>query len=575
MRTRDNARSTDAENDRTSARPPAAAGGERLPGLVALQRATGNAAVVEILRRAGHPSAQEVHEHDAGCGHEQASVQSAEAPVQRRSAVHDVLNTGGRALDDDVRVDMEARLGADFSDVRVHTDAAAKASAAEIGARAYTSGNHIVMGDGGTDRHTLAHELTHVIQQRRGPVAGTDNGAGLRVSDPSDRFEREADANARRAMSKQVPSADAVQRSSVGPAGARAADHRAPGGDTAVQRAPVVQREELDIQDGSEEPTTIRSASDLLVWLVGHPTRPAPRNWAEPAVLQRVLARLEQVDGPVTRDAVWNAVREVLARQEAQQAGDSESESESDSSSEGGGFFRGPTARRDDDSSSSDEEEESDTTSTASSESLSGEHWDEGEWGSDEYGVSAPLEFRREMPADELAERRRAQTESLSGYRLVGFHGTQIESLGSLVTDGPDLTRIGQANGIGKGAGFYVAPVVAPTGVKAPGTTTAKSNAKTWGKFLVAVYVKNDVDVERYVGDSDSEDGVGFESAESAGSGPAMVFHGSDELVIPAELFDKIKLVRNADDMAMTSDPGHTAVAYEDGVSQHSKRSKK
>ncbi|GGU29996.1 hypothetical protein GCM10010289_59270 [Streptomyces violascens] len=95
---------------------------------------------------------------------------------------------------------METRLGADFSDVRVHNDSAAKASAAEVGARAYTSGNHVVIGDGGDDKHTLAHELTHVIQQRQGPVAGTDNGSGLKVSDPSDRFEREAEANATRAM---------------------------------------------------------------------------------------------------------------------------------------------------------------------------------------------------------------------------------------------------------------------------------------------------------------------------------------------------------------------------------------
>jgi hypothetical protein len=95
---------------------------------------------------------------------------------------------------------MESRLGADFSDVRLHTGSAARASAAEVGARAYTSGSHIVIGDGGGDKHTLAHELTHVIQQRQGPVAGTDNGAGLSVSDPGDRFERAAEANAVRVM---------------------------------------------------------------------------------------------------------------------------------------------------------------------------------------------------------------------------------------------------------------------------------------------------------------------------------------------------------------------------------------
>ncbi|MFE5655671.1 DUF4157 domain-containing protein [Streptomyces sp. NPDC056517] len=178
-------------------------------GLVALQAAAGNAAVLQMLREAGHPWAQEQHQHGAGCGHQQTERS---APAVQRSAVHDVLRTAGRPLDDATRTDMESRLGADFSDVRVHADAAAKASAAEVGARAYTSGNHVVIGDGGGDKHTLAHELTHVIQQRLGPVAGTDNGSGLKVSDPSDRFEREAEANARTVMRASRP----VQRKSRG-----------------------------------------------------------------------------------------------------------------------------------------------------------------------------------------------------------------------------------------------------------------------------------------------------------------------------------------------------------------------
>lgn len=96
---------------------------------------------------------------------------------------------------------METRLRHDFSDVRLHTDARAQRSATELGARAYTSGNHIVSAASDIDKHTLAHELTHVVQQRQGPVAGTDQGNGLRVSDPSDRYERAAEATATRVMS--------------------------------------------------------------------------------------------------------------------------------------------------------------------------------------------------------------------------------------------------------------------------------------------------------------------------------------------------------------------------------------
>ncbi|MFF3955318.1 DUF4157 domain-containing protein [Streptomyces sp. NPDC001890] len=184
--------------------------------LAALQAGPGNAVVVQMLRAAGHPWAQEPPPY----------------PAVQRSTVHDVLRTPGRALDEETRTDMEARLGADFSDVRIHTDAAARASAAEVGAHAYTSGNHIVFGTGGGDPHTLAHELTHVIQQRRGAVAGTDRGDGLKVSDPSDRFEREAEASATHAMGLRTTAGAAVQRA----AGRSAPRSATTAGPAAVQR---------------------------------------------------------------------------------------------------------------------------------------------------------------------------------------------------------------------------------------------------------------------------------------------------------------------------------------------------
>ncbi|MER7848443.1 DUF4157 domain-containing protein [Kitasatospora sp. NPDC096077] len=196
--------------------------GQPRSGLLALQATVGNAAVVQMLRRAGHGPDETEHRHGDGCGHEGPAVQRAAAPAVQRSSVHDVLRSPGRPLDQATRTDMESRLGADFSDVRIHTDAAAKASAAEVGARAYTSGNDIVIGEGGGGAHTLAHELTHVIQQRRGPVSGTDNGDGLKVSDPADRFEREAEANARAVMSRPAPrtSSDAQRSADPGVAGA-------------------------------------------------------------------------------------------------------------------------------------------------------------------------------------------------------------------------------------------------------------------------------------------------------------------------------------------------------------------
>ena len=92
--------------------------------------------------------------------------------------VTETLARPGQALAPAVRHDMESALGHDFGDVRVHTDAAAATSAKAVQAQAYTVGSHVVFGEGryqpgSTEgRRTLAHELTHVVQQRQGPVDG-------------------------------------------------------------------------------------------------------------------------------------------------------------------------------------------------------------------------------------------------------------------------------------------------------------------------------------------------------------------------------------------------------------------
>ena len=130
---------------------------------------------------------------------------------EQRSPVLDVVESGGSPLEPAVRTDMESRLGHDFGDVRVHTDAAAHASAKSVGAHAYTVGNNVVFQRDAYDpgsqagRTTIAHELTHVVQQRTGPVDGTPAGGGVSLSDPGDRFERAAADAAEVAMSGDAP----------------------------------------------------------------------------------------------------------------------------------------------------------------------------------------------------------------------------------------------------------------------------------------------------------------------------------------------------------------------------------
>lgn len=193
-------------------------------GMLGLQRAVGNSAVAGVAE-------------------------------EERSPVLDVVGSGGGApLDKDTRTDMESRLGQDFGDVRVHTDSQAHDSAKAVNAHAYTVGSNIVFqrdkyDPSSTDgRTTLAHELTHVVQQRSGPVDGTPAGGGIQVSDPSDRFEREAVSNAERAMSGPAPVAAAPS----GPAVQREADEDEAPEEEAVQGDFVQRAEEGEEEEADE-----------------------------------------------------------------------------------------------------------------------------------------------------------------------------------------------------------------------------------------------------------------------------------------------------------------------------------
>jgi Domain of unknown function (DUF4157) len=114
--------------------------------------------------------------------------------------VHDVARSPGPPLAPPLRTEMEARLGHDFSKVRVHTDASAAESARAVDAHAYTLGEHIVFDRGKyapethEGRWLLTHELVHVAQQRGGSLP-----ASVLVGDRSGAPELEARAAARRA----------------------------------------------------------------------------------------------------------------------------------------------------------------------------------------------------------------------------------------------------------------------------------------------------------------------------------------------------------------------------------------
>jgi hypothetical protein len=84
------------------------------------------------------------------------------------------LKGRGHPLSDATRAFFEPRFGADFSQVRIHTDTRAAGTANSINAKAFTIGGHIAFGAGQyapashEGRTLLAHELTHVVQQDGG-----------------------------------------------------------------------------------------------------------------------------------------------------------------------------------------------------------------------------------------------------------------------------------------------------------------------------------------------------------------------------------------------------------------------
>jgi hypothetical protein len=151
-----------------------------IPGAaLALQRAIGNRAFSALVD-GGRPG-----QDTAGGG---------EDPFVQRSAVEAVLRSPGQPIDPGVRARVEPKAGVDLSTVRLHTDTEAVRSAALIGARAYTSGRHIVIARRDVNTRVMDHEAIHVGQQSMGPVPGRDNGAGLLMSDPGDDCELEARA---------------------------------------------------------------------------------------------------------------------------------------------------------------------------------------------------------------------------------------------------------------------------------------------------------------------------------------------------------------------------------------------
>jgi len=181
----------------------------RHSSLLQLQREQGNRYVQRLLQLARSPE---------GDGNVMPDVERA----------IESSRGGGQSLDRGVQGQMGQALNADFSGVRVHTDAGADGLNQSLSAKAFTTGSDIYFRQGeynpgsSTGRELLAHELTHVVQQNPDKVQAKSDDEGIQpscacggatgpqmklsVSQPGDQYEQEADRIASAVMHQETQS---------------------------------------------------------------------------------------------------------------------------------------------------------------------------------------------------------------------------------------------------------------------------------------------------------------------------------------------------------------------------------
>src|SRR5215831_6897194 len=188
--------------------------------LLPIQRAHGNRYVQRVLA-IGRQAAGDL-----------AVTQDVEAAIAR--SCH-----GGHGLDGETRRTMEAAFGADFGDVRIHADAKSDALNRALSATAFTTGPDIFFREGAYDpgtrggRELLAHELTHVVQQKAATAVADDvpsgsiqrmcteceqeKSRGRQVGEPDDRHEQEADGVGRIVSRSREEGAQALNEAASAP----------------------------------------------------------------------------------------------------------------------------------------------------------------------------------------------------------------------------------------------------------------------------------------------------------------------------------------------------------------------
>jgi len=203
--------------------------------------------------QAKHDLSQRDTDDQAQADHEHVGIEG--GPVgQDTSQQIQSARGGGSTLDGATRASMESGFGTSFEDVRVHHDSQSDVLNRRLTSHAFTTGSDIFLRSDASpsDSRLMAHELTHVVQQR-----SMSGGGGMSVGAAGDPHESHADAMADSVLSNSAAPAQAA------PAAAQRAaaeeDEVAAKHDLSVQRAaeeeeqPVQGKHDLSVQRAAEE----------------------------------------------------------------------------------------------------------------------------------------------------------------------------------------------------------------------------------------------------------------------------------------------------------------------------------
>lgn len=125
----------------------------------------------KLRKKEAYGSTPEVTQLEPGISALRGEV---EPQLQASSDLQQKLNASkgsGRTLPEETRSSFESAIGADFSNVNIHTGTDAAEMNKELGAQAFTHGSDIYFNEGKYDpasisgKRLLAHELTHTVQQ--------------------------------------------------------------------------------------------------------------------------------------------------------------------------------------------------------------------------------------------------------------------------------------------------------------------------------------------------------------------------------------------------------------------------